>query len=293
MHRPRPDGDPAGFGAATPPNQRPAWRALAREAALAAEHIAFGATALGKANYAQEAYYAQAFFALSVGLERSAKLAIVVDHALANNGAYPAPNTLRNAGHGLVALLGTVDQIAERQQLDPDDRMPRTEIHHAILATLSDFATNVTRYFNLDLVTQAPRIVGHDDPIATWSQSVTEKVVAMHYRVSTRQRHEAQALHIGQLLGDFALVRFHSETGDPVTGVYEGSRRTALAEFARRWERMYVLQFGRFLGKVLSDLGYRAHLANLEDIPYLAEFFAIFNNNDAFLRRRKTWSIYP
>jgi len=61
------------------------WQALAREAGLAAEHLAIGISALGKANYAQHAYYGQAFFALTIGLERAAKLALVVDHALEHN----------------------------------------------------------------------------------------------------------------------------------------------------------------------------------------------------------------
>ena len=49
------------------------WYALQRESSLAAEHLASGVTALGKANYAQEYYLAQAFFALTIGLERCAK----------------------------------------------------------------------------------------------------------------------------------------------------------------------------------------------------------------------------
>jgi hypothetical protein len=48
------------------------WHALSREAGLAAEHIAIGATALGRANYAQVAYYAQAFFALPSALREAA-----------------------------------------------------------------------------------------------------------------------------------------------------------------------------------------------------------------------------
>jgi hypothetical protein len=49
------------------------WQAIAHEASLAAEHIGIGATAIGKANYA-DAYYAQAFFALTTGFERASKL---------------------------------------------------------------------------------------------------------------------------------------------------------------------------------------------------------------------------
>ena len=44
------------------------WRALQREAQLAAEQLAAGVTALGRANHAQTGLYSQAFFGLSVGL---------------------------------------------------------------------------------------------------------------------------------------------------------------------------------------------------------------------------------
>jgi hypothetical protein len=268
------------------------WQALAREAGLAAEHIAVGATALGRANYAQEAYYAQAFFALSVGFERASKLAIAVDYAITEGGAYPAPGALRHAGHDLAKLLDDADRIAGRRGLSSTDRLPRTDIHGAIVSTLSEFANNVTRYFNLDLVTQDPRIVGHEDPVAAWSQRVTKRVLAKHYRPHLREQHETQARQIEVLLADVTRVRFHAETGEPITDVYDGSRRSAAARIARPWERMYVLQIARFLGKLLGHLGYLAHTEGLEDIPYFSEFFAIFNNRDSYLRRRKTWSIH-
>jgi hypothetical protein len=65
------------------------WVALAREAGMASEHLAVGVEALSNANYAQHAYYNQAFFALSVGIERSGKLGLVVDHALNARGNFP------------------------------------------------------------------------------------------------------------------------------------------------------------------------------------------------------------
>ena len=50
----------------------PVFQALAREAGLAAEHLAAGVTSLGKANYAHKGIYFQAFFDLSIGFERAA-----------------------------------------------------------------------------------------------------------------------------------------------------------------------------------------------------------------------------
>jgi hypothetical protein len=49
------------------------WQALTNEAQIAVQHIAIGVTALSKANYAQQAYYSQAFllFLLVSNVQRS------------------------------------------------------------------------------------------------------------------------------------------------------------------------------------------------------------------------------
>ena len=104
------------------------WRALADEAGLAAEHLAIGVTALGRANYAQRAYYAQAFFALSVGLERSAKLAIVVDHAVRSGGAFPSSAEMKAYGHKLDTLLECADTIASKMSPDATPSDPPEDV---------------------------------------------------------------------------------------------------------------------------------------------------------------------
>jgi hypothetical protein len=65
-----------------------------------------------------------------------------------------------------------------------------------------------------------------------------------------------------------------------------------MLEAAMPHVRLHVLQLVRFLSSVLSEQGYRAHAAEMQDIPFLSEYFAIFNNDDAMLKSRKTWSIY-
>ena len=65
---------------------------------------------------------------------------------------------VKDYGHDLTRLLLQTEQIAERLNLPtPEARLPQSGIHRGIIDTLSDFATNVTRYFNLDLVTGNPR----------------------------------------------------------------------------------------------------------------------------------------
>src|SRR5690348_13098680 len=97
------------------------WTALAREAGLAAEHIAIGTTALGRANYAAPAYYAQALFALSIGFERSIKLALVVDHALDNAGEFPQNEQIRAYGHDLRKLMRQAEAVATKHGVAPSE----------------------------------------------------------------------------------------------------------------------------------------------------------------------------
>ena len=77
------------------------WQALSREAALSAEQMGMGVTVLAKANYAHHGHYPQAFFALSIGIERAAKLELLLEHAIQNGGRFPANKQLRDYGHNL------------------------------------------------------------------------------------------------------------------------------------------------------------------------------------------------
>ena len=67
----------------------PEFVALAREAGIAAELLAAGVTALGRASSSQDGLYNQAFFNLSIGFERAAKLGIMLDYCIDHAGAFP------------------------------------------------------------------------------------------------------------------------------------------------------------------------------------------------------------
>jgi hypothetical protein len=270
----------------------PTWNAIAREAALAAEHLGSGATILGKANYAHHAHYGQAFFSLSTGFERAAKLAFVVDHALINAGTFPSNEEVRDYGHNLARLLDQADAIAERRKLSADVRLPRTEIHAGIITVLTDFASNITRYYNLDLITGNPRIAQRDDPTKAWFQMVVTPVLKKHYGARQQERHRKNAQIIAEIMQPIAMVRHVAETGEPLETVFAASLQTGVTEFAKPYVRMYVMQLIRFIGRLLGELGYAAYSTQLDTVPHLSEFFAIFNNDDEYFLKRKTWSIY-
>jgi hypothetical protein len=252
---------------------------------LAAEHIGVGATALGRASHAQDALYSQAFFALSVGFERACKLGLTIDHAQ-THGHFLDRKSLKALGHDLRDLLEKLDEVGQRRAASSESRrLPRSEIHNAIVGVLTDFAKNVTRYYNLELLAEEPTAV---DPIASWMERVTRPVLAVHDREHYRLRREARAASF-ELLEPMVLIRQTSETGEALNTVAGNTIHGRTVEFARRWERMYLLQIARFVATVLSHLG---QPTNQMQVPYLSDFFRNFLTTDEFFRSKRNWSIY-
>src|SRR4051794_4176429 len=158
------------------------WQALAREASSIAEHLGMGATALGKASFERPANYAQAFFALSVGFERGCKLGLSLDEAI-KSGRFLAARDLRGYGHHLEQLLRSLSDAVVARGI-AHDPLPSSEIHGGIIEVLSEFAANLTRYYNLEVLTGENRA---GDPIAAWHMRVTEPVLRAHYQRTERE----------------------------------------------------------------------------------------------------------
>ena len=97
------------------------WHALGREAVLVRHLVGSGVTALGRANYADKTgEYYTAFFGLSVGLERLAKLILVAEYAMSHEGQMPDESLVRKFGQRLGDLLDAADAVAQKQGLKLD-----------------------------------------------------------------------------------------------------------------------------------------------------------------------------
>lgn len=261
------------------------WRAAAREAATASQHIASGVTALGRANYANLAYYSEAFFALSTGLERTAKLVLVAHHFAETGQMIPNGKLYKQYGHHIDRLVAFCRDISPERGRSCD-----SVIHTAIISTLSEFASNGNRYYNFDLLTTGtgPQSLGVEQ---TWIKEVTDQVLTKHYRERDRRRHAQQASYFREPSDAGLLIRAHLEDEAPVEDLYEASMRSQAIAFAKPWERMYILQIARFLAEVLDSVGARALRAGLP-LPIFSDFYRVFLNPDNYLRQRATWSIY-
>lgn len=270
------------------------WQALAREAELAVEHIAIGITSIGKANYSKLANYAQAFFALSVGFERSSKLALIIDHYLTHDGAFPDYASVRKWGHELRQLLMAVDELSVRRAIQCElypqwARLPQTHIHKNMIQVLNDFASNITRYYNIDLVTGSSRAKDIADPLASWHELVSGEILKRHYGPRQRSRDEASTLSTYGM-ESVAYGMFYSESGKEMS-VKESAVALARAEFASPFVRLYLLQIARFICVVMGELNRKAYESEDDNIPDLSDFYAMFYNKDNYLKSRKVWSL--
>ena len=268
------------------------WRAVQREAQLAAAQIAQGVTVLGRANHAQAGLYAQAFFGLSIGFERTGKLIFLADHAIKHNGAFPNDADLRKIGHDLKPLLNMCEDVSA--DLDQGKRYmtrPNDVIHKGIEEVISQFASKL-RYYNLNHLANAAQ--GQQDPIALWWEMVATPICERHYSLKQRRRDMAEAALVDGILKGHTTVIHTSETGGAIDNPFMLFARGMASRVVQKYGRLYTLQIARWMAAIILQLAtYGAYERRIEALLGLDEPYAVFRNDDDLLRDRRTWSIYP
>jgi hypothetical protein len=267
------------------------WRAIQDEAQVAAEQVAAGITVLGRANHAQRGLYLQAFFALSIGLERIGKLIFVSDHAIQNSGSFPTDSDLRSIGHELRMLLPRCEAIGRTVNLKRDYSIrPVDPIHLGIEETLSEFATKL-RYYNLNYIVGVAQ--NQTDPVSMWWEKVARPISARHYNKSKQRKDAVEAAMMGQILGSRTSVLHHAEDGTEIKDISAFFARAGLTSVVQKYGRLYTLQIIRWLASILFELSHLgAYERRIEPLLGLHEPFTMFLNDDLYLKNRKTWSIF-
>lgn len=262
----------------------PTFLALLKEAQFTREMLGSGATQIRKAMYASKGIYFQAFTSLSTGLERVGKLSIMLDYH-ADHGRFPDSNYMRReVGHDLVKIHQRLVAIVSKRNLSgrylPG---PCDPIHRAIVRILSDFAVG-DRYSNINLLVSDPR---QGDPVASWYANVDEPLFERKVSAARKALIRRNSRLVESMLGQMSAVLHTSETGSMITKMEDASLRTGMFEAVAPYRQLYVLQVIRYWTEVLSSLhcGVLAH----QDLPHFSEIFAIFYNDDSYLRSRKTW----
>jgi len=256
-----------------------------KEAQFTYEILASGTTQIGKVNYAKKGMYFSSFTSLSTGLERIGKLCLIVDYYIAHNGKFPNEKTLKNDfGHDLEKLYQKSKEIVERHNLnfnfleDLDSQM-----HQNIISILSRFAKG-DRYSNINFIVQSK---SQSDPVSEWYTKVENEIFNSNVSKYTKNKILENAKFVSEFLGGNSLVLFSTETGDSIGTIEESSIRTGMANANRKYRQLYVAQIIRYWVEILRGLNYITIKSRSEDIPYFAEMFPLFFNNDTYLLTRK------
>jgi hypothetical protein len=271
----------------------PEWHSIGREAALVRHLIGSGATALGRANYADQiGEYYTAFFGLSVGLERLAKLILVADHAISNGGAMPAEKAIRQFGHKLANLMDAADKINVKHSLKLRFPRPADPISLKIVECLDAFAdAGRGRYANFAALGD-PNL-GKEEPIRKWWGEVAELILKEHYYGRPAQKRvEERAKLVDALMSPVSMVLQINEAGDAMQDALTASIRTGQTELVQRYGRYHALTVVRWLSEVFSELSRSAaHKHNVDAFYAVWEYFQTYTVEDAFLKTRKNWPL--
>jgi hypothetical protein len=276
------------------PLSLPEWQALHREASLVSQIIGSGITALGKASYGSGlGEYYTAFFGLSIGVERLAKLILVADYAIENGGNLPNQAIVKNYGHGLVTLVERVEDISKKRGLSEENPRPKNPICKAVVECLDNFANaSKGRYANFEEIGN-PSFDRSHEPVNKWWTEVVEPILDKHYRGKAAEKGvKERAKAIDEMLGNRALVLHTSETGDLMQSVAVASERTGQTKSAQKYGRYYTLLVVRWMAEVFSEMTSAAgYKPSLECLFGHHKFFQTYTVEDSFLLTRKVWPL--
>ncbi|KPH88739.1 hypothetical protein [Komagataeibacter intermedius] len=272
----------------------PEWKALHREASLISQILGSGATALSRASYGSGfGEYYTAFFGLSVGIERLAKLILVANYALENNGALPGQSVVRKYGHKLRELIAQVGMIAEKRSITVPHIGPDHPICTAVINCLDAFSdASKGRYANFEAIGN-PSFDPANEPVNKWWTEVVEPILDNHYRGKKGEAVvKRRAAQFGAMADCYMFVLFTDETGNVMSDATTASERTGQTKWAQNYGRFYTLSVVRWLSYIFDEMTHMAgYQPGLESLFGHYEFFRTYMVNNHFLLKRKVWPL--
>jgi len=240
---------------------------LANEASLTSSLLGNGLNALRQATIYNKGLYYQAFFSLSIGIERLLKIIIICKYRCKHDGQFPENISLKDMGHDLIKLC-------QYNNVDFKNNM----IHTKLIAFLNNFAKNA-RYYNVD--SMIGKTTKHDDPLAEWAEIENDII----YTIGKRKNIQNKEI-LAQLMDGVMIIRQHDLHGNAMTNSMD-----LLTEFEDRdtikgYPVQYIFEIITKLVEIIRRLEREMYL-----MPVLSEFFVLYNKHlrPFEIRKKKNW----
>ena len=242
-------------------------RILANEEALTASLLGNGLNSLRRADMYNKGLYYQAFFSLSIGIERLLKIIVVSRYRCEHDGEFPANINLRKFGHYLLKLC-------EYMEIKFD--MDSAHLH--ILSFLNEFAKK-NRYYNIDSMLDMS--IHYIDPLKEWD-SIAETIVQLSNKKKSIQNREV----LSNMLDSVADIHFYDLRGNEITSSSQILDELEEREVTQSYSVQYVFQIITKLIEQIRKLERKKYL-----MPVLSEFFPLYHSHwrPFEIRRKNDW----
>lgn len=241
---------------------------LLLEANLTLATIADGLDCLKNADTYKKGLYYQAFFSLSIGIERIIKLIIIDKYRIENQGEFPSNKIIRNYGHELYKMV---------KEYDP--KLLENKIYNKVIIFLDNFAKK-TRYYNLDILTG--KQVEFLNPLSNWNEIEKEILEEYNVKIKPIANKKILANLINQTF-DIMYLNNSLQTVNSGMGILE--------EFETRetFQEYNVLVCYKIIKSLIGILIQNEREFHL--YPYLWEIFDFFSGNstDYEIRKKSMW----
>jgi hypothetical protein len=255
---------------------------LLKESALSSMNLGVGLTFLRKYNFASLGYIYQAFFSLSIGIERLIKTILLYEYIHDNNGSYPPHSYLKSKGHDLGKLFDEVEKLAHKYNCTKYfNKLHNDSIYDNIVCNLSDFA-KANRYFNLDKLSGSNNT---QDPVTRWDVEINNTIIKRHFQPDTPKNHYTR--WVANQIRENVSFRHRDETSKEMT-----YNEVVEASLQIDTKQKYSMYYTYCIIKALCELQFEQSHTSRTDIA-LEEFFWIFRRDYKDAIRLKTWNPNP
>ena len=84
------------------------------------------------------------------------------------------------------------------------------------------------------------------------------------------------------------MIVHTGEDGKEINSVFDGSFRTGVNDAVAPYRQLYVFHIIRFFVESLHAIELICRNKQFFEIPYFMEIFRVFNNDDSYMKGRKT-----
>lgn len=267
----------------------PSFVLLEQEGYLCRSALTAGLTPLTRTEHEEEAgRYYEAFFQLSIGIERVLKLTLILDSMAKNALSAPTSRALRARGHDLLRLFHAASAVASTPtSVNAVAAITADSFGYRLLVFLSSFATS-TRYYNLDQLAVPQRA---SDPLREWQRILRDLNLA-HGNLDLLRARRSEAAKIDRTVRASVMA----QGLDPeIVGVPDWIAWPAEQQEGREFAFDHIYRLLQTLRELLRDATWEATVIDnrigggVAHVPAMQEFFGFLNYETEQARKKQRW----